>query len=55
MTDDYILKSDVLRMIDLKIAKWKALKDKPQDVTQENFIDNVILALNWVMDDVERL
>ena len=55
MENTYILKSDILRMIGLKINKWSELKGEPQDVTQENFIDNVILALQWVMSDVEQM
>lgn len=55
MTNEYILKSDLLRTLDLRITKWTDLKSKEQDVTQENFIDNMILALRWVVDDVENM
>lgn len=55
MKDEYILKTDILKMLDLKKNKWSSLKGKEQDVTQENFVDNVILVLDWVIDDVESL
>lgn len=55
MTDEYIKKGDILRMIDLHITRWSDLKGKEQDVTQENFIDNVLLVLEWIMNDIEKL
>ena len=55
MADDYILKTDVLKMLDLKINKWRELKGQRQDVTHENFIDDVILVYEWVIGDIEKM
>lgn len=55
MANEYIKKYDILNMLDLKKAKWSELKSNEQDVTHENFIDNVLLVLDWVMKDVESL
>jgi len=55
MTNDYILKVDLLKMLDLKKSKWCELKGKNQDVTHENFIDDIILAFDWIINDVENL
>lgn len=55
MTDEYLKKGDLLRDFDLKLAKWKEYKEKgQQDVTHENFIDDVILVLGWVITDIEN-
>lgn len=54
MTDDYIKKGDLLKDFNLKLSRWKELKDKEQDVTHENFIDDVILVLGWVLNDIEK-
>jgi len=48
-------KKDVLQMLSLKKNKWMELKGKEQDVTQENFVDSVILTIGWIMNDIERL
>lgn len=56
MTDEYIKKGDLLKDFDLKLARWKELKEKGNhDVTHENFIDDVILVYQWVLRDVERM
>lgn len=54
-TNNTIEKDVLIRMLSLKSSQWKELKGQYQDVTQENFIDNVILVLNWVMNDVEKM
>ncbi len=55
MTNDYLTKGALLKMLEAKKAKWRELKDKHQDVTYENFIDDVILVYSWVIDDVIRM
>ena len=56
MTDEYIKKGDLLRDFDLKLARWKELKEKGHhDVTHENFIDDVILVLGWVLNDIAKM
>ena len=54
---DIIQKVELLKALTLKKTKWMALKskDKEQDTTYENFISDVILVLDWVIDDVERM
>ena len=52
--DNYIKKSDILKMLDLKKSQWLELKGKNHDVTHENFIEDVILTLDWVILDVEK-
>lgn len=52
MKNEYILRTDILKLLDLKKNKWSALKGKEYDVTHENFIDDVLLVLDWVMDDI---
>jgi hypothetical protein len=55
MADEYIKKGDLLRDFDLKLSRWKELKEKGHhDVTHENFIDDVILVLGWVVGDIEK-
>ena len=55
MADEYIKKVDLLKDFDLKLARWKELKAQGQhDVTHENFIDDVILVLGWVVGDIEK-
>ena len=55
MIDGYILKTDVLKMLDLNINKWSELKGQNHDVTHENFIDDVILVYKWVLGEVEKM
>ena len=55
MNDGYILKSDVLKMLALQKNKWQEIKGNDQDVTVENFIDNVMLTLDWVISDIEKM
>ena len=55
MTDDLIYKEDILKTLTLKKSKWSELKGKHQDITQENFIDNVILTINWLIDEIEKM
>jgi len=54
-----INKDELLKKLDMERDKWKAIKrhdqDVSQDVTQENFIDNVILIYEWVIRDVEKM
>lgn len=55
MEKDYILITDVLKLITLKKNKWMDIKGQDQDVTQENFVDNVIWALDSVISDIEKM
>ena len=56
---DTIRKDELLKRLDMERDKWKAIKrhdqDVSQDVTQDNFIDNVILIYEWVIKDVEKM
>lgn len=52
---EYIRRDDLLEMLNEKKNQWRSLKKEGQDVTHENFIDNVVLALEWVIDGVEKL
>lgn len=52
---EYILKEDLLNILKAKKDAWRNLKGKEQDVTHENFIDNVLLALEWISDEVENM
>lgn len=55
MEEKLLKRTDILKKLDLKKCKWKELKDQPQDVTTENFIDNVILAIDWLIGDIEKM
>ena len=48
-------KKEVLEKLSLKKSKWMEIRGKEQDVAQADFVTNVILVLDWVMRDVERL
>jgi len=52
-------KMEVLEMLSLKKNKWieiKKLKEKgEQNVVHENFIDDMILALDWIINDVTNM
>jgi len=56
---DTIRKDELLKRLDMERDKWKAIKrhdqDVLQDVTHDNFIDNVILIYEWVIRDVEKM
>ena len=54
MAEEYILKTDLLKMLALKKSKWCDMKGQHQDVTHENFIDDIILAFDWIINDVEN-
>ena len=46
---------DILNMLDSHKRKWEEIKGPDQDVTHENFIDNVLLVLDWVIKDIEKM
>jgi len=58
MGRETIYKADLLEILNDNLDNWKKLKEKqeeqPQDVTTENFIDNVIYIYKWVVDTVEN-
>ena len=55
MENAYIKKENILKTFEEKMTRWKEIKGEGQDVTYENFIDNVILVYSWVMDDISRM
>ena len=50
-----IEKVDLLKLLSKQLRQWREIKGQFQDVTQEDFIDHVILVLNWVKSDVEKM
>lgn len=52
--NEYMKKKDILKMLDLKKNKWNALRNKEQNVTHENFVEDVVLVLDWIMRDIEN-
>lgn len=58
MGRETIYKADLLEILNDNLDNWKKLKEKQeeqqQDVTTENFIDNVIYVYKWVVDTVEN-
>ena len=58
MGKETIYKADLLEILNDNLDNWKKLKEKQeeqqQDVTTENFIDNVIYVYKWVVDTVEN-
>lgn len=50
-----IPKNEILKMLSLKKNRWMELKDREQDVVHENFINNVLLVLDWIVSDVEKM
>lgn len=52
---DTIRKDDLIKKLDMEKDKWLAIKGHDQNVTQENFIDNVILVYEWIISDVIRM
>ena len=57
MAKDYYTKDEILRVLDLSKAKWIEYRNSPQkqDVTHENFIDDVILAYGLAISDIENM
>lgn len=52
--NEYMKKKDILKMLDLKKNKWNALRNKEQNVTHKNFVEDVVLVLDWIMRDIEN-
>ena len=50
----HIPKDDLLKDLNDMIHNWTQLKGKEQDVTTENFVDNILYALRWFSDTVEK-
>lgn len=52
-------KKELLMMLSLKKSKWVEIREKErngeQDMTHENFINDVILTLDWVINDVTNM
>ena len=55
MKNNTISKDQLIGMLSLKSEQWKELKGQHQDVTHENFIDNVLLVYEWIIRDIERM
>lgn len=55
MANEYIMKSDLLNLLNVRKNDWKQLKGKEQDVFHENFVDDIILSIEWIISDVERM
>lgn len=53
--NETIKKKDIISKLLMERNKWLAIKGHDQDVTQENFIDNVLLVYEWIISDVERM
>ena len=51
MEDEYIKKNDILKIIDLHKSRWIEIKGDKDD----NLIDNVLLVLDWIIDDIENM
>ena len=51
MDDEYIKKNDILKMLDLHKNRWLEVKGEEDD----SFVDNVLLALDWIIDDIEKM
>lgn len=51
----FLSKNEILKHFDLKKSKWCEIKDKSQNVVQEDFINNVLLVLDWVIGDIEKM
>lgn len=52
---DTIRKEYIISRLIMEKEKWMAIKGHDQDVTQENFIDNVLLVYEWIISDVEKM
>lgn len=50
-----IEKVDILNLLNKQLRQWREIKGQFQDVTQEDFIDHVLLVLKWIKDDVEKM
>jgi len=52
-------KKDLLMHLSLKKSKWMEIREKErmgeQNVTHENFINDVILTLDWIINDVTNM
>ena len=53
--NDTIRKEYIISKLTMEKEKWMAIKGHDQDVTQDNFIDNVLLVYEWIISDVERM
>ena len=53
--NDTIRKEYIINKLIMEKEKWMAIKGHDQDVTQDNFIDNVLLVYEWIISDVERM
>lgn len=55
MADELIYKEDILKILTLKKSKWSEFKGKKQDVVQEATIDNVIMTIDWIASEIEKM
>ena len=52
---EYISKDQLVTILEEKKAKWDSLKGKEQDVSHENFICDIILSIDWLISDINRI
>jgi len=53
--NDTIRKEEIVSKLLKEKEKWMAIKGHDQDVTQDNFVDNVLLVYEWIIKDVEKM
>ena len=53
--NETIKKEVIVNKLLMERNKWLAIKGHDQDVTQDNFIDNVLLVYEWIISDVEKM
>ena len=53
--NDTIKKERIINHLLMEKQKWEAIKGHDQNVTQENFIDNVLLVYEWFISDIEKM
>jgi hypothetical protein len=53
--NETIKKEVIISRLLMEKEKWMAIKGHSQDVTQDNFVDNVLLVYEWIISDVEKM
>ena len=53
--NETIRKEELVSKLLMEKNKWLAIKGHDQDVTQDNFIDNVLLVYEWIISDIEKM
>lgn len=55
MKNEYISKDAIINMLTKKRDDWESLKGKDQDMMHENFVCDIILSINWIIADINRM